>query len=80
MLSTVPQAARPGLMCFGWRGGSRCCGTRLQVPVMVLSILWGVDDADDRSLQQHGGPGMEKGLGWCSLLRKKGLTRPTKQQ
>lgn len=49
---------------------------------MALSVLWGVDDAGDRSLQQGEGDGeeMEKGLSWCSLLGKKGLTLPTKQQ
>lgn len=47
---------------------------------MALSVPRGEDDAGDRSLQQQSGPGMEKKLGWCSMLGKKGLTVPTKQQ
>lgn len=44
---------------------------------MALSVPWGVDDAGDRRLQQQSGPGMEKGLGWCSV-GEEGLTLPTK--
>lgn len=64
MLSTVPTGSMARADVFGLE---RREWVLWYSPVVVLGVPWGVDDTGGRSLQQQNGPGMEKGLGWCSL-------------